>query len=238
MKRNLKFLWLALPLAIVACGGEASTGTTDGAAADDVTVELDTNDLNTKISYALGIQMAEGLSRQQLSEYLNEDAFMAGYRDMIQNKELRISADEGFEALQEIQMKPFLVNKEEGEAFLAENAKRPEVKTLMSGLQIEILREGNGPKPKYGDRVKGHYKLSLIDGSELQSSFGGEPLEFTLEVPGLIAGWVEGLQEVPTGSLVKLYVPQELAYQDAGKAPLVEPYTALIFEIELIEIVE
>ena len=110
-------------------------------------------------------------------------------------------------------------NKKEGDAFLAENAKQPGVETLPSGLQYKIITAGTGPKPKLSDTVKTHYKGTLIDGKEFDSSYSrGEPATFP--VTGVIKGWTEALQLMPVGSKWQLYIPAALAYGDRG-APLV-----------------
>lgn len=125
--------------------------------------------------------------------------------------------------------------KEEGEAFLAANALRNEVKTTASGLQYEVLEEGNGPKPTAASTVKVHYEGTLIDGTVFDSSYQrGEPIEFPLS--GVIKGWTEGLQLMPVGSKYKLYIPYELAYGERGAGASIPPYAALIFTVELLEI--
>jgi FKBP-type peptidyl-prolyl cis-trans isomerase FklB len=125
--------------------------------------------------------------------------------------------------------------KAEGENFLAENAKRPEVKTTESGLQYEVITEGNGKKPAATDVVKVHYKGTLIDGTVFDSSYDrGEPAEFPLN--RVIAGWTEGLQLMSVGSKYKLYIPYQLGYGERGAGQDIKPYSALIFDVELLEI--
>ena len=123
----------------------------------------------------------------------------------------------------------------EGEAFLAENAKRPEVTTLPSGLQYEIVKEGNGEKPTMMNSVLAHYHGTLINGTVFDSSVDrGEPTEFP--VGGVIAGWTEALQLMPVGSKWKLYVPYNLAYGERGAGANIKPYSTLIFDVELLKI--
>ena len=126
-------------------------------------------------------------------------------------------------------------NKGEGQAFLAENAKRKEVVTLPSGLQYEVLKEGTGALPKATDQVTVHYEGKLIDGSVFDSSIQrGEPATFP--VTGVIQGWVEALQLMKTGSKWKLFIPENLAYGERGAGSMIGPYSTLIFEVELLGI--
>ena len=124
-----------------------------------------------------------------------------------------------------------------GEDFLAENAKRETVHVTESGLQYEVITMGEGEKPTAESRVKVHYHGTLIDGTVFDSSVQrGEPIEFPLN--GVIKGWTEGLQLMPVGSKFILYIPYQLAYGEQGAGELIGPCEALIFEVELLEIVE
>uniref|UniRef100_UPI000F8DADA1 FKBP-type peptidyl-prolyl cis-trans isomerase n=1 Tax=Gynurincola endophyticus TaxID=2479004 RepID=UPI000F8DADA1 len=126
-------------------------------------------------------------------------------------------------------------NKEQGQQFLSENAKREGVITLPSGLQYEVVKMGEGSKPVITDKVKVHYKGTLIDGKEFDSSYKrGTPLEF--RVNGVIKGWVEALLLMPAGSIWKLYMPSELAYGDQQAGPLITPGSTLVFDVELLEV--
>ncbi len=128
-------------------------------------------------------------------------------------------------------------NKAEGEAFLAENKKREGVKVTESGLQYEVIKMGEGPKPTKDDKVKTHYHGTLISGKVFDSSKQrGEPVEFP--VSGVIPGWIEALQLMPVGSQWKLYIPSNLAYGERGVSADIGPNTVLIFEIDLLEIVK
>ena len=122
-----------------------------------------------------------------------------------------------------------------GRAFLTSNGARPGVVSLKSGLQYEVIKEGNGRKPKATDTVRCHYEGTLIDGTVFDSSVRrGEPADFP--VNGVIAGWVEALQLMPVVSKWKLFIPYELAYGERGAGRSIPPYSALIFEVELLEI--
>ena len=125
----------------------------------------------------------------------------------------------------------------QGKKFLEENGKRSSVVTLASGLQYEIVAEGNGPKPGPADKVKTHYHGTLINGEVFDSSVErGEPFEFP--VNGVIKGWTEALQLMPVGSKWKLYIPYDLAYGERGAGAQIGPFSTLIFEVELIDIVK
>lgn len=123
----------------------------------------------------------------------------------------------------------------EGKKFLAENGKRPGVKTTTSGLEYEILKEGTGPKPILTDSVLVHYKGTLLNGKQFDSSYDrGEPITLTLN--GVIKAWTEGLQLMPQGSKYKFYVPYNLGYGARGAGQDIPPYSTLIFEIELLKV--
>jgi len=124
---------------------------------------------------------------------------------------------------------------EQGKQFLEENAKKEGVVTTASGLQYKVIREGDGPKPTAADEVEVHYRGTLIDGTEFDSSYKrGQPLTFPLS--RVIAGWTEGVQLMPIGSKYEFYIPYNLAYGEKGAGGLIPPYAALIFEVELLRI--
>ncbi len=123
----------------------------------------------------------------------------------------------------------------DGEAFLKDNALRPEVNVLESGLQYEIITEGTGEIPTAASQVRVHYHGELTDGTVFDSSVSrGQPAEFP--VTGVIKGWVEALQLMPVGSKWKLYIPQDLAYGERGAGAAIPPFAALVFEVELLDI--
>ena len=124
---------------------------------------------------------------------------------------------------------------EEGQRFLEENAKKESVVTTPSGLQYKVLDEGFGPKPKATETVKVHYKGTLIDGTQFDSSYDrGEPISFPLN--GVIRGWTEGVQLMPVGAKYEFYIPYNLAYGEKGAGGVIPPYAALIFVVELLGI--
>jgi FKBP-type peptidyl-prolyl cis-trans isomerase FklB len=192
-----------------------------------------------KVSYCFGVNIAQNMKQQGMHE-LETEALAKGLVDFLGEKSLAVPAEEINGILQDyfqkLQEKQFAKNIEEGKAFLAENAKKEEVTVLESGLQYEVIKEGNGDKPKASDKVTTHYHGTLINGKVFDSSVQrGEPATFP--VNGVIAGWVEALQLMPVGSKWKLYVPSELAY-GANPHPggPIEPHATLIFDIELISI--
>ncbi|MDR2084020.1 MAG: FKBP-type peptidyl-prolyl cis-trans isomerase [Bacteroidales bacterium] len=191
-----------------------------------------------KASYALGMQLGNNFQQQGFLTNLNFDYIIAGIKDQV-NNQAQIDINETdqiltqfFTELQKVQSSG---NIEEGEKFLAENAKRKEVVVTESGLQYEILVEGNGPKPNATSTVKTHYKGTLLDGTVFDSSYDrGEPLSFPLNQ--VIKAWTEALQLMPVGSKWKLYVPYYLGYGERGAGALIGPYATLIFEVELLDI--
>ena len=197
-----------------------------------------------KVSYALGLSMGNNFKSSGVEE-LNIKEFGEGGAAVFEGAKPKMSYDEAknvirdfFMALEQKQneaaAKMGEVNKAAGEAFLAENAKRAEVKTTESGLQYEVIAEGNGDKPAASDTVVVHYTGTLIDGTVFDSSVErGEPTSFGLNQ--VIAGWTEGLQLMPVGSKFRFYIPQELGYgsRNAGSIP---PYSTLIFEVDLLGI--
>jgi FKBP-type peptidyl-prolyl cis-trans isomerase FklB len=192
-----------------------------------------------KVSYCFGVNIAQNMKQQGMNN-ISASLLAKGLDDYLTGKTLEINEEEIPSILQEffkkLQEAQFEGNVAAGKAFLAENAKREGVITLESGLQYEILKEGNGIKPKATDKVTTHYHGTLIDGTVFDSSVNrGEPATFP--VNGVIKGWVEGLQLMPLGSKWRLYVPEDLAY-GANPHPggPIEPFATLIFDIELIAI--
>lgn len=191
-----------------------------------------------KISYSLGVNMAQNLKGQGLNK-LNYSALTQGVKDVYGSDDVKIDPFQAQKILQEFfqkkQEEQHAGNKEAGEKFLAENAKRPEVTVLPSGLQYEVMKEGTGDKPTATSTVKTHYHGTLIDGEVFDSSVDrGQPASFP--VNRVIAGWTEALQLMPVGSKWKLFIPYNLAYGERGAGGKIGPFSALVFEVELIEI--
>ena len=191
-----------------------------------------------QVSYSLGVNIATSLKNQGFDD-LNLEALTIALNDVFSNQKLQIDEAKGGQILnayfQGMQQRKQAKNIEEGVAFLKANAAKADVITLPSGLQYKILVEGNGPKPKATDKVTTHYHGTLINGTVFDSSVErGQPATFP--VNGVIAGWIEALQLMPTGSKWQLYVPSDLAYGARGASELIGPHTTLIFDVELISI--
>ena len=191
-----------------------------------------------KLSYALGISMGNNFMRSGI-EKLDYSDFAAGVKDAYESDYSHMTTDTAkrvvneFFAMMEERIKD--VNKKAGEQYLAENAKRPEVRTTASGLQYEIIKEGEGASPKPNDSVTVHYTGALIDGRVFDSSVErGEPATFG--VTQVIPGWVEALQMMKPGAEWRIFVPSNLAYGPQGAGGIIGPNMTLIFDIKLIKV--
>ncbi|MGL5635496.1 MAG: FKBP-type peptidyl-prolyl cis-trans isomerase [Bacteroidales bacterium] len=191
-----------------------------------------------KISYALGLSIANNFKATGIRE-LNVEDFTAAVAAVFEGGEPALSYDEAKEIMNEyftnLQKFQLEQNKVMGEEFLAENKKNPNVVTLPSGLQYEILKEGEGKQPSATDQVKCHYTGALIDGTVFDSSEQrGEPATFG--VNQVIPGWVEALQLMKEGSRWRLFIPSQLAYGERGAGQAIMPFSTLVFEVELLEV--
>lgn len=199
-----------------------------------------------KLSYALGLGIGRQLSQMGVENF-NIDDFCASIKDVVSGNEPKISDSEAQSIVSEFfRQQEAAANaakaekgkkaKEEGEAYLAENAKKEGVVTLPSGLQYKIIKEGTGRKPKATDQVKCHYEGFLIDGTVFDSSIQrGQPAVFPLNQ--VIAGWTEGLQLMQEGAKYRFFIPYDLGYGVHGAGSSIPPYAALVFDVELIEVV-
>jgi len=191
-----------------------------------------------KVSYALGLSLGNNLVSSGITS-LNISKLSQGIKDVLEQNQPEISFQEAQDVINEyfqnLQSKMSEKTIEEGKTFLENNGKRPEVVTLESGLQYEIIKEGNGPVPNANNTVKVHYHGTLIDGTVFDSSVRrGEPAAFG--VTQVISGWVEALQLMPVGSKWKLFIPSDLAYGAQGAGQHIGPHTTLVFEVELLGI--
>jgi FKBP-type peptidyl-prolyl cis-trans isomerase len=199
-----------------------------------------------RASYAIGVNI--GTSLKQDNVPLDMDAFIQGVSDVLEDREPQLTNEEVGEALRELTRNLQVAraqemgeasqrNIDEGQAYLVENGQREGVTTTESGLQYEVITQGSGPTPSAADRVSVHYRGTLIDGTEFESSYErGEPATFP--VNGVINGWIEALQLMPVGSKYRLVIPSDLAYGERGSGANIGPNATLIFEVELLEIVE
>jgi FKBP-type peptidyl-prolyl cis-trans isomerase len=190
-------------------------------------------------SYALGMNIGSSLKADGL--YLDWDEFIKGIKDILYDKETRFTMDEAsqifYEAYSANNEKREAANKQEQTDFLEKNKQKPGIITTDSGLQYEVITQGYGPQPSAQDTVRVHYKGTLINGNEFDSSYSrGEPVEFPLD--GVIAGWTEGVQLMNAGSKYRLFIPSELGYGRGGMGPQIPPDSTLIFEVELLDIVD
>lgn len=197
--------------------------------------------LSERISYSYGLMIARQLSDRGIE--IDQAQFMAAFQSVLEKKAPLLNEDEVSAAFSENQKMldaknvtgPDKENLDKGNAFLAENAKKEGVKTTASGLQYEVIKEGDGAKPKATDEVKVHYHGTLIDGKVFDSSVErGEPAEFPLN--RVIPGWTEGVQLMSKGSKYRFFIPYDLAYGDRGAGADIKPYSALVFEVELLDI--
>ena len=190
-------------------------------------------------SYALGLSMAGFYKEQGISE-INTALVTKALKDSRAGKPLLDDAQINNCIVSYMQLKKGEVaepNKKEGQAFLDSNKTQKGVVALPSGLQYRIIKEGTGPKPVPGDKVKVHYHGTLINGKVFDSSIDrGEPVSFG--VTEVIAGWTEALQLMPVGSKWQLFIPSDLGYGDAGAGNDIKPGSTLMFDVELLEIVK
>ena len=191
-----------------------------------------------KFSYSIGLGIGQNLKGMGTND-LNVEDFAQAVKDVLTGATPAISHTEARQIVNEyfeqLEARINAENIEKGKAFLEENKKNPNVKVRPSGLQYEVIREGNGKQPKATDQVRCHYEGTLIDGTLFDSSVRrGQPAVFG--VNQVIKGWVEALQLMSEGAKWKLYIPSELAYGAAGAGEMIPPHSTLIFEVELLEV--
>ncbi|WP_432821761.1 FKBP-type peptidyl-prolyl cis-trans isomerase N-terminal domain-containing protein [Trichloromonas sp.] len=218
-----------------------------GCTAEEKKVEVKKVELTSskdKVSYGIGMSIGRDFSRQELD--IDPDILAQGIKDMLAGGQTLMTEEEAQTTLMEFQQEMMAKqetegkvlaekNQQEGEAFLAENAKKEGVVTLPSGLQYKVLTEGAGKTPGKEDTVTVNYRGTLINGEEFDSSYQrGEPATFP--VGGVIAGWTEALQLMKEGAKWQLVIPASLAYGERGAGPVISPNSTLVFEVELISI--
>lgn len=198
--------------------------------------------IEARVSYGVGRQLGDQLRNNPFKDF-DVSAVQAGIADAIADVASQVSEEQLNEAfgivskkLQEQEQEAAKELAAEGEAFLAENAKRDEVTVTESGLQYEVVATGEGAKPTAQSTVRVHYHGSFIDGNVFDSSVDrGQPAEFP--VGGVIPGWTEALQLMTEGSKYRLYIPYNLAYGEQGSQGAIPPYSTLIFDVELLAVV-
>ena len=193
-----------------------------------------------KVSYALGLSIGNNFQNSGINNLQIED-FVKGLKDVLGGAEPEISYDEAKQVINDyfmnLQKERLELNKKAGEEFLNINKGKAGVVTLPSGLQYQVLKQGEGAKPAASDKVKCHYHGTLINGTVFDSSVQrGEPAVFG--VSQVIPGWVEALQLMPVGSKWRLFIPSDLAYGEHGAGDAIEPTSALVFDVELLDIVK
>ncbi|WP_026464707.1 FKBP-type peptidyl-prolyl cis-trans isomerase [Adhaeribacter aquaticus] len=202
------------------------------------------NSTQEKISYIIGRDIANNLLKQGIE--VETTNFFKGFQEVLNNTNSSLSQEEVQSAMMELQQlmqarqaetagRAGEINKAEGEAFLAENKNKEGVVTLPSGLQYQVLREGNGATPGRTDKVTTHYHGTLIDGTVFDSSYDrGQPATFP--VNGVIAGWTEALMKMQEGAKWRLFLPSNLAYGAQGAGEDIGPNSTLIFDVELLSV--
>lgn len=192
-----------------------------------------------KLSYAIGVLFAGNMA---LEAEVDTEAFLQGVRDVLEKAELKLSPDEMQQVMQRYRDEQIKrrgeqakQNSEAGTEFLANNSKKEGVIALPSGLQYKIIKQGGGVKPGLDDTVMVHYRGTLINGKEFDSSYRrGEPTK--IELRRVIKGWQEAVTSMPVGSKWEIYVPSQLAYGEKQAGRDIQPNSALVFEIELLGI--
>lgn len=224
--------------------GAALAATLTLAACSQPQAQIETDD--QQASYAYGLDV--GTQFRPAADLLDVDAFVQGFRDALNEAEPALDQTEIAAAMQSFSQRvrdsqmaerdaQGEANRAEGAAYLAENGARDGVTTTESGLQYEVLQAGDGPTPSADDQVRLHYRGTLVDGTEFDSSYSrGEPAVFG--VGGVIAGFSEGLQLMPVGSTYRFVIPSDIGYGPQGAGADIGPDATLIFEVELLEIVE
>lgn len=223
-------LCIATALLLMSCGGKKTELKTD----------------KDSVSYSIGLDIGTTFHRQGIE--VENEAFLQGMKDAADTSAEKLMTEEQIRAVMTAYQQKMIAKakeklreqsapeRERGEKFLAENRTKPGVITTASGLQYKVIKMGKGKKPTMESEVRLHYRGKLVDGTEFDNSFSrGEPMK--LPVGGVMAGWTEALQMMPVGSKWELFVPTELGFAEKGSGPI-PPGAALIFELELLAIVQ
>jgi len=226
MKKSIIFLTI-LVLTLILGGCKGKTGSAPKK-----------EPLGKDVSYAFGMFIgSKFLSDNTIPD---TEQFLLGMKDTISGKKTRFSEDEAYQKIQALYTA--LMEERESESmqegidFLVENAQKPGIITTSSGLQYEVVKEGSGKKPSIDNLVRVHYEGKLIDGTIFDRSYDRDPAEFPLGA--VIPGWSEGVQLMSVGSKYRLFIPPQLAYGAEGMPPAIPPFSVLIFEVELLDILK
>lgn len=231
-------------LCVLLIGGVACRRGTAVDAGNKITKAADLNTQTKKASYAIGLDIGQNFQARSMD--IDLESLIQGLRDAQPNRQPLLGKEEiekvmnqfREELMKNAQQKRLAqaqTNAAQADAFLKQNAAQTGVKTTASGLQYKVLKEGAGPMPKASDTVKVHYRGTLVDGTEFDSSFKrNEPAVFPLN--GVIKGWTEALQLMKVGSKWQIVLPSSLAYGEQGAGQLIGPNATLIFEVELLGI--
>jgi len=217
-------------------------GCSNGSSASYESAPLSSDD--QKASYGIGLNVGQQIADSR--DRLDRMAFLRGVEDALQGRDPSVPREEIQPALEafarDVQASAAAArelaaegNRAEGESFLAENGQRDGVSATASGLQYEVLRAGDGPSPTAADQVEVHYRGSLTDGTEFDASYGGPPAVFG--VGAVIPGFGEALQLMSVGSHYRVWIPSDLAYGPQGSGPVIGPNAVLVFEIELLGVI-
>lgn len=241
MNRSILVATLSALLLAGCNSNSTNAGTPTTAVATPAVVINDQSSETQKAGYALGYDL--GLNLREAADDMDLDAFAQGVKDAYAKTEAKLTPEQSQtvietymirkqeEAQKQLEQKA-VTNRQAGEAFLAENAKKDGVKTTASGLQYKVITEGSGTSPAATDIVTVNYEGKLIDGTVFDSSYErGEPVEFPLNQ--VIPGWTEGLQLMKPGAKYEFYIPSDLAYGEVGN-PEIEPNSVLIFTVDLL----
>lgn len=219
----------------------AATSCQQGGSTSNAKIETEIDSVSYAIGVLVGANNNQQLENAPGNDEMNVELMANAFRAVSLGEETKISQEEANSIIQKFfnaaSEREAQANLEAGNKFLEENKQREGVQTTESGLQYEVLVEGDGPKPSATDRVRVHYHGTLIDGTVFDSSVDrGEPAVFN--VNRVIPGWTEALQLMPVGSKWKIYIPADLAYGERGAGGDIGPNSTLIFEVELLEIVK
>lgn len=244
MKQRI-LLTLAVSSLLVACQPEKADKAAD--MAKESTPHAEVKGLETseqRLSYGMGFGLGERMAMDKIS--IDLKTFTQGLQDALEGKDGMLTKEEIMKEMQAFQQKKMAeqkaeqeakaqANLEQGQKFLAENAKKEGIKTTESGLQYQVITQGEGPKPSADDTVEVHYVGTLIDGTKFDSSYDRNST-VTFPVGGVIPGWTEALQLMNVGSKYKLFIPADLAYGPGGTGGPIGPNATLLFDVELISI--